>query len=99
MREEIRVEMHPDDAAAKKLSDGQRVCISNEQGAVTLKLKISDAVRTGTLYVPKGSWLADNPSGQSINALIPGHKADLADGACYNDTRVDVSPAGQEQPL
>jgi anaerobic selenocysteine-containing dehydrogenase len=91
MREELAVEMHPRDAADKGLVDGQRVRLSNQQGAVVLKLKISDAVRTGTLYVPKGSWLKDNPSGHSINALIPGHKADLADGACYNDTRVDVS--------
>ena len=63
----------------------------SQQGVVVVKLWTSDAVRTGTLYVPKGSWLKDNVSGRSINALIPGHKADLADGACYNDTRVNIA--------
>jgi anaerobic selenocysteine-containing dehydrogenase len=95
MHEEITVEMHPLDAAANGLSHGQNVQLSNEQGAVILKLRISDAVRTGTLYVPKGSWLKDNVSGQSINALIPGHKADLADGACYNDTRVKIAASDE----
>ena len=93
MHEEVVVEMHSRDAAAKGFADGQRVQLSNQQGAVVLKLKISDAVRTGTVYVAKGSWLKDNPSGQSINVLIPGHRADLADGACYNDTRVDIAPS------
>jgi anaerobic selenocysteine-containing dehydrogenase len=84
------VEMNPLDAASIGLSNGQQVEVSNPQAALILKLKISDAVRTGTVYVPKGSWLKDNVSGQSVNALIPGHKADLADGACYNDTRVNI---------
>ena len=91
MHEEVAVEMHPRDAAAHGLTNGQYVKLSNQQSAVILKLKISDAVRTNTLYGPKGSWLKDNVSGHSINALIPGHKADLADGACYNDTRVNIA--------
>jgi anaerobic selenocysteine-containing dehydrogenase len=95
MHEEITVEIHPLDATANGLSHGQHVKLSNEQGDVILKLRISDAVRTGTLYVPKGSWLKDNVSGRSINALIPGHKADLADGACYNDTRVKITASGE----
>jgi hypothetical protein len=43
------------------------------------------------LYVPKGAWFASSESGLSINALIPGHKADMADGACYNDAQVNIA--------
>ena len=86
-----------DDAANvplhRSLIDGERVRLSNEQGAVILTLRISDAIRSGTLYVEKGSWLETSETGQTINALIPGHTADLGDGACYNDTQVDIAPA------
>ena len=93
MDEEARVEMHPDDARKRALADGQRVRLANELGDVVLSLRTTPEVRTGTVFVAKGSWLRTSETGQTINALIPGHRADLGDGACYNDTQVDVTPA------
>lgn len=84
------VEMHPQDARRKKLSDKQRVKLVNELAEVVLHLTVSDAVKPGLLYVPKGAWCSDSESNLSINALIPGSKADMGEGACYNDTQVDV---------
>ncbi len=84
------VEMHTTDAARKKLTDKQKVKLVNELAEVVLYLTVSDAVKPGLLYVPKGAWCADSESNLSINALIPGSKADMGDGACYNDTQVDV---------
>lgn len=84
------VEMHTTDAARKNLSDKQKVKLVNELAEVVLYLTVSDAVKPGLLYVPKGAWCADSESNLSINALIPGSKADMGDGACYNDTQVDV---------
>jgi len=91
--EETRVEMHPDDAARHDLRDGQRVCVSNELGRVVLELRTTTAVRPGTVFVSKGSWLRTSETGQTINALVPGHRADLGEGACYYDTQVDVTAA------
>lgn len=87
---DISVEMNPDDAVILGLSDGQQVRIFNDQAEVVMPLSVSDKVRCSTLYVPKGAWIKDSETGQTINALIPGHKADIAGGACYNDTTVDV---------
>jgi anaerobic selenocysteine-containing dehydrogenase len=64
----------------------------NDQAEVRLQLVISDKVKSGLVYVPKGAWLSSSESGLTVNALIPGDKADMADGACYNDTQVDVYP-------
>jgi anaerobic selenocysteine-containing dehydrogenase len=88
--QDLVVEMNPDDAASLDLQSGQRVRLCNDQGEVVLPLQISSSIRTGTVYVPKGAWLRSSESGQTINALIPGHKADIAGGACYNDARVDI---------
>ncbi|MEH6591657.1 MAG: molybdopterin-dependent oxidoreductase [Halioglobus sp.] len=87
---DLLVEMHPADAVSLALVDGQTVRLFNDLGEVILPLQVSDKVRRGTLYVPKGAWLRSCPSGQSVNALIPGHTSDIGGGACYNDATVDV---------
>jgi len=88
-----QVEINEADAQRKGVVDGQKVVLRNDQAEVILHLNVSDKVRPGLLYVPKGAWLRNSESGLSINALIPGHKADMADGACYNDTQVDLYSA------
>ena len=86
------LEMHPDDAGARGLVDGATVRVWNDLGEVHLILKISEAARPGVVFSPKGVWLRTSTTGQTTNALVPNDKADICDGACFNDTRVDVAP-------
>ena len=85
------LEMHPADAAARGLIDGSRVKVWNDLGQVFLPLRITAAVRCGVVCSEKGAWLRTSPNGQTVSALAPTHKADLAEGACYNDARVEVA--------
>jgi hypothetical protein len=39
----------------------------------------------------KGAWFRTSDNGQTVSALAPAHHADLAEGACYNDARVEVA--------
>ncbi len=88
-----RLEIHPDDAAARGIVDGDRVEVGNGLGRVTLRARVSDRVTPGVVYSPKGTWLASSDSGQTVNALIPADlRADIMDGACYNDTFVEATP-------
>ena len=84
------VEICSSDASANGLSDGQKVKLVNEQAEVVLSLSVSDRIKQGLAYVPKGAWCQDSESKLTINALIPGSKSDMGDGACYNDTQVDI---------
>lgn len=85
------VEIHPADAAARRISDNQQVRVWNRRGAVILQARITDAVRQGVLYSPKGTWLTTSSTGQTVNALIDAdRKTDIMAGACYNDTFVDI---------
>ncbi len=87
-----RVEINPVDAAARGVSDGQTVKVWNDRGATTLVARLTDAVPAGVLYSPKGTWLAVSETGQTVNALIDADlKTDIAAGACYNDTWVELS--------
>jgi len=84
------LQMHPDDAASRGLKDGERVKVWNDSGEVFLPLQITAVVRPGVVCSEKGAWLRTSPNGQTVSALAPIHKADLADGACFNDARVEV---------
>ena len=85
------LEMHPDDALARGLREGMRVRVFNELGEIHLPLKISDAVPRGVVATLKGAWLATSDNGQTVSALCPAHHADISEGACFNDARVEVA--------
>ncbi|MCP5373150.1 MAG: molybdopterin-dependent oxidoreductase [Hyphomicrobiales bacterium] len=89
------VEIHPDDAAARGITDGDAVKVWNDLGDVVLSARVTDAVRPGVLCSPKGTWLHTSPTGQTVNALINTDvRTDIEDGACYNETFVEAAPAG-----
>lgn len=88
--------MHPDDAAVRGLKNETHVRVWNDLGDVVLPLRITDAVAPGVVASEKGAWVATSPTGQTISALVSADdRADLSDGACYNDTLVEVAAAQQ----
>jgi hypothetical protein len=53
---------------------------------------VTDAVPPGVVASEKGAWLSTSRTGQTISALVSADlRADLAEGACFNDTPVEVS--------
>lgn len=86
--------MHPDDAARRGLASGMAVRVWNALGDVKLPLLVTDAVCAGVVSSEKGAWHMTSPTGQTISALVSAaDRADLAEGACFNDTLVEVEPA------
>jgi anaerobic selenocysteine-containing dehydrogenase len=85
------LDMHPEDASARGLGDGQRVRVWNELGEVRLPLRITDAVPRGVVSSLKGAWMRTTDNGQTVSALAPATHADICEGACYNDARVEVA--------
>jgi anaerobic selenocysteine-containing dehydrogenase len=88
------LDMSPEDARARGLTDGQRVRVFNDLGEVHLPLRITDRVARGVVSSLKGAWMRTSDNGQTVSALCPAHHADIADGACYNDARVEGAAAG-----
>jgi hypothetical protein len=41
--------------------------------------------------MPKGTWRRDHTTPWSVNALTTAASDTLAGGACFNDTRVEIS--------
>ncbi len=89
----VALEMHPADAAARGLVDGQRVRVANSYGEVHCRVHLSHDQRPGVVELPKGLWSHNTDNGATACALAPDTFTDLGQGACFNDARVEVSPA------
>ncbi len=82
--------MHPDDAAARGIEDGDEIRLHNPLGDVRCHVTVAAGVRPGTVSLAKGLWSRHTLNGATTNALIPDTLTDLGGGACYNDARVQV---------
>ena len=88
---QARAEIHPTDAASRGISTGSTVRVFNAHTQVLCLARVTDAIRPGTVALPKGLWRKHTANGLTANALCPDGEADLGRGACYNDARVQVA--------
>jgi anaerobic selenocysteine-containing dehydrogenase len=84
--------LHPEDAAARGLENGQVVELHNDQGTVRLRLRVSDETARGVAFVP-GQRPAGEAGGGTINMLCGDRYSDMGEGATYQSTRLDVRAA------
>jgi anaerobic selenocysteine-containing dehydrogenase len=84
---EMRVDMHADDAGARGISDGSRVRVFNQRGALELIATVGEGVRPGVVAIPHGYW------GRSANALTSDGLSDAGGGGDFYGTRVEVELA------
>jgi anaerobic selenocysteine-containing dehydrogenase len=87
--------LHPDDAAARGLTNGQPVELGSRHGAVRLRLRVSDETARGVVFVP-GQRPAGERSG-TVNMLCSDRYSDLGEGATYQSTRLEVRAAHGEE--
>ncbi len=92
-RAPVPLEMHPDDAAARAIREGDRVRVFNALGSVVCQARLDAALRPGVVLLPKGIWSHNTENGSTANALAPDTFTDLGFGACFNDARVEVERA------
>jgi anaerobic selenocysteine-containing dehydrogenase len=84
--------LHPADAGARGLTDGQTVRLSNDRGTVSLHLHVRDEIQPGVVLVP-----GQRPDGEAVagtvNMLCADSYTDLGAGATYQSTWLDVGAA------
>src|SRR5262245_65729686 len=56
--------MHPVDAAARGIVDGQKVRVFNERGATTLPARVTDRIAPGCVSIKEGAWFTPDAAGQ-----------------------------------
>jgi anaerobic selenocysteine-containing dehydrogenase len=97
-RPQVKLQMHPDDAAARGLVEGDDVRVYNALGEVRCALQIGPWMRPGTVALPKGLWRNQTSNGYTGTTLVPDSLTDVAGGACFNDARVEVARVESARP-
>jgi anaerobic selenocysteine-containing dehydrogenase len=82
--------LHPDEAVARHLADGQQVQLFNDRGSVGLVLKLSDEIQPGVVLVPGQRPDRETVAG-TINILCSDRYTDIGEGATYQSNWVDVT--------
>ena len=82
------VMIHPDDAAALEVTDGEEVSLGNRRGVVRLHAKVFDGVRRGVL-IAESLWPnSAYPDGRGINTLTGADPVAPFGGAAFHDNKV-----------
>lgn len=94
LEREPRLEMHPEDAAARGIADGDRVRVFNGRGSYTLRARVNGKPRRGVVVAPSVWWRKHARDGRNANQVTAQRTTDLGGGATFYDCAVEVEKAG-----
>jgi anaerobic selenocysteine-containing dehydrogenase len=87
---EPRLEMHPHDAAARNIIDGNMVRVFNERGSFSVKAKVTDKAREGVVIALSIWWKKLSPDGRNANEVTSQELTDMGAAATFYDALVQV---------
>ena len=93
LEREPHLDMHPGDAAARGIADGDRVRVFNDRGSYRLRARVNGKPRPGVVVAPSVWWKKYSPDGRNANNLTSQRTSDLGGGATFYDCRVQVERA------
>jgi anaerobic selenocysteine-containing dehydrogenase len=83
------LEMHPSDAQARGIRNGDRVRVFNTRGEIALQARVNGAVAPGVVAA-RLDWARFNPGGRNINVLTSEKLADMGNAATFYSVCVEV---------
>jgi len=92
-RKSHRLEMHPEDAAARGIGEGDAVRIWNDRGALTLTAMLNASLPAGVV-AGQLDWAKLGGKGGNVNALTSERLTDIGAGATFYSTLVEVRKTG-----
>jgi len=87
---EPHLDMHPSDAAARGIADGDLVRVFNERGRYQLRARVNGKPRAGVVVAPSVWWKKYSPDGRNANNVTSQRTTALGGGATFYDCRVQV---------
>ncbi len=85
-----RLEMHPQDAKARGLADGDRVRVFNDRGTIELTVMLSPSLPAGVVAT-RLDWAKLHPEGANVNVLTSERLTDIGGGATFYSVLVEVA--------
>ena len=87
------IELHPDDAAARGIRDGDAVRVFNDRGAFGAVARVNGKPRRGVAVALSVWWKKFSPDGRNANEVTSQRIADLGGAATFYDCLVEVEKA------
>jgi anaerobic selenocysteine-containing dehydrogenase len=88
------LEMHPSDAEARGVRDGNRVRVFNPRGEIVLRARIVDSQGNGSVapgvVAARLDWARFSPGGGNINVLTSEKLTDMGNAATFYSVCVEV---------
>ena len=85
--------LHPEDARARGIADGERVRVFNDRGATVLPARVTERIARGTVSIKEGAWFTPDAAGTDTkgcaNVLTDDRSAPCG-ATTYNTNEVDV---------
>ena len=89
--------MHPDDAAARGIANGDMIEVFNDRGTVRIPAKVTRRIMRGVTCMSQGGWYTPDKKGVdtrgSINVLTGVRPTPLAKGNPQHTNLVEVRKA------
>lgn len=79
--------LHPEDASALGIGDGDRIRLYNDGGGVSVTAVVSDMVPRGVIWAPRPF---EDSDGSAQNALTGTEPQTIGGGSTFNSTRVNL---------
>ena len=86
-------ELHPEDAAARGIADGDRVRVFNDRGAFLARARVTERARRGVAVAWGVWWHKLAPGGRSVNAVTSQALTDLGRAPTFYDCLVEIGRA------
>ena len=87
------VALHPDDAAARGLEEGDEAKLTTDTGESVLKVRLSDEIPVGVALAHKGRWPQRETNQANVNFLCPGKKTDMGESSSVHGVEVFIRAA------
>jgi anaerobic selenocysteine-containing dehydrogenase len=90
---EQTVVVHPNDAAARNIKNGDYIRVFNDRGSFEGKAELSTDVYEGLAVANLGYWPGLSRSGSAVNATTSSSHCNLGGAGCQSDNRVEIAIA------
>lgn len=88
-----RVLLNPADLAARNITSGSLVRLTNEAGDLELEAQASDDVPVGVALIYKGAWPGLSAGQANVNVLNPGLLTDIGESSAVHGVTAELNVA------
>ncbi len=79
--------MHPTDAKAREVGEGDLVRVFNDRGFLEVPVRLVRGIKPGCVSMTNGWWISE---GGTVNLCSAGRETDMGHGAAFHDNLVQV---------